>query len=456
MIAGSGHPRRQGVGANSTPGLIIAAPASGSGKTTLTLALLAALRRRGRIVQPYKCGPDYIDPAFHTVAAGRASFNLDSWAQGRDRFDALLDAAADADLSLAEGVMGLFDGVATTGAWGNGSTADMAAATGWPVVLVLDVSGQAQSAAAVTLGFARYREDVTIAGVILNKVASERHGALVRDGFAGSGMRVFGAIARDTTLTMPERHLGLVQAQEDPALAVRLAALADLAERDIDLAALEAAAGPTRRQPRGGAPRPVPPGQRIALARDAAFSFVYPHLIAGWRAAGAEIVAFSPLADEPPDPSCDVAWLPGGYPELHAGKLAAASRFAAGIRAFAQTRQVHGECGGYMTLGAGLIDATGTRHAMLGLLGLETDFSQPRLHLGYRSATLLAPIPGHAAGQMLRGHEFHYARVLAQPDEPLAEIRDAGGVMAAETGGRRGRVSGSFFHMVDAVGETQS
>src|ERR1700724_667986 len=253
MTAGSDLPRRPAVGATSTPagppGLIIAAPAPGRGKTTLTLALLAALRRRGRIVQPYKCGPDYIDPAFHAAAAGRASFNLDSWAQGRDRFEALLDVATDADLCLAEGVMGLFDGVATSGAWGNGSTADIAAATGWPVVLVLDVAGQAQSAAAVALGFARYRDDVAIAGVILNKVASERHAALVRDGFARSGITVFGAIGRDNTLTMPERHLGLVQAQEDSALVARLAALADLVERDIDLAALQAAAGPTRRQP---------------------------------------------------------------------------------------------------------------------------------------------------------------------------------------------------------------
>lgn len=443
------------MGANSTPGLVIAAPASGSGKTTLTLALLAALRRRGRVVQPYKCGPDYIDPAFHAVAAGRASFNLDSWAQGRDRFDALLDAAADADLCLAEGVMGLFDGVATSGAWGNGSTADIAAATGWSVVLVLDVAGQAQSAAAVALGFARYRDDVTIAGVILNKVASERHAALVRDGFARKGIAVFGAIGRDNSLTIPERHLGLVQAQEEPALVARLAALADLVERDVDLAALQAAARATRRQPHTLAPRLVPPGQRIALARDVAFSFVYPHLVAGWRAAGAEIIAFSPLADEPPDPSCDVAWLPGGYPELHAGKLAVASRFADGIRAFAQTRPVHGECGGYMTLGAGLIDAAGTRHAMLGLLGLETDFVQRRLHLGYRTATLLAAIPGQAAGRVLRGHEFHYARVVAQPDQPLADIRDASGAPTAETGSRRGRVTGSFFHMVDVAGETR-
>jgi cobyrinic acid a,c-diamide synthase len=441
--------------ANSTPGLVIAAPASGSGKTTLTLALLAALRRRSRVVQPYKCGPDYIDPAFHTLAAGRASLNLDSWAQRRDRFDALLDVAVDADLCLAEGVMGLFDGVATSGAWGNGSTADIAAATGWPVVLVLDVAGQAQSAAAVALGFARYRDDVAIAGVILNKVASERHAALVRDGFARRGITVFGAIGRDKTMTMPERHLGLVQAQEDYGLAARLVTLADLVERDVDLTALQAAARPTRRQPQTIPPRLVPPGQRIALAQDVAFSFIYPHLVAAWRAAGAEIIPFSPLADEAPDPSCDVAWLPGGYPELHAGKLAAASRFADGIRTFALTRPVHGECGGYMTLGAGLIDAGGTRHAMLGLLGLETDFARRRLHLGYRIATLLAPIPGHTAGRVLRGHEFHYASVVAQPDQPLAEIRDASGELTMETGGRRDRVTGSFFHMVDVAEETR-
>src|ERR1700761_3220907 len=281
MTAGSDPPQRPAVAATSTPGLIIAAPASGSGKTTLTLALLAALRRRGRIVQPYKSGPDYIDPAFHAVAAGRASFNLDSWTQSRARFDALLEGATDADIALAEGVMGLFDGVASQGAWGNGSTADIAAATGWPVVLVLDVAGQAQSAAAVALGFARYRDDVTIAGVILNKVASERHAALVRDGFATSGITVFGAIGRDNTLTMPERHLGLVQAQEDPALAARLAALADLVERDVDLTAIAAAARPTRLRSAATTSRIQPPGQRIALARDVAFSFVYPHLLAG-------------------------------------------------------------------------------------------------------------------------------------------------------------------------------
>src|SRR5450631_2112677 len=222
MIAGSGHPRRPGVDTNRPPGLVIAAPATGSGKTTLTLALLTALRRRGRVVQPYKCGPDYIDPAFHAAAAGRVSFNLDSWAQGRDRIDALLDAGNDADLCLAEGVMGLFDGVATAGAWGNGSTADIAAATGWPVVLVLDVSGQAQTAAAVALGCAKLRPDVTIAGVILNRVGSERHRRLVAGALAAAGFAVVGALPRRDDLALPERHLGLVQAEETVELAQKL------------------------------------------------------------------------------------------------------------------------------------------------------------------------------------------------------------------------------------------
>lgn len=440
---------------NSAPaprGLIIAAAGSSSGKTTVTLGLLAALRRRGRVVQPYKCGPDYIDPAFHTVAAGRPSFNIDSWALPQAELAALLRHGDDTELCIAEGVMGLFDGVTKIGACGHGSTADIAALTGWPVVLVIDVKGMAQSAAAIALGCARYRDDVTVAGVILNKVAGSRHAALANEGFARIGIPIIGALQRAPSLTIPERHLGLLQAEEDAELAQRLDALASAIERDVDLDALQAVAQPAQLGTMTAAAPVTPPGQRIALARDAAFSFVYPHLLASWRAAGAEIVPFSPLADQAPDPSCDVAWLPGGYPELHAGRLAAATRFLGALRRFAGAKPVHGECGGYMTLGTGLIDAAGNRHAMAGLLGLETDFAQRRLHLGYRTARLHAPIPGFGAGARLRGHEFHYARVIAQPDEALAEIRDANGELAAETGSRRGHVTGSFFHLIAADG----
>jgi cobyrinic acid a,c-diamide synthase len=301
----------------------------------------------------------------------------------------------------------------------------------------------------VALGCARFPGAPEVAGVILNRLGSPRHERLARAGVEAAGLRCLGALPRRPDLTLPERHLGLVQAAEHPDLARHLDALADFVRTGCDLAALSAvatSAAPSSPEP--GAPRLAPPGQRIALAQDAAFSFVYPHLVKGWRAAGAEIVAFSPLADEAPDPDADVVWLPGGYPELHAGRLAQAARFRAGMRRHAETRPVHGECGGYMALGAGLVDAAGARHAMLGLLGLETSFAARRLHLGYRRAELRVPIPGHPAGAVLRGHEFHHATILAQPDPPLARVTDADGAELAETGAARGRVTGSFFHLI--------
>jgi len=428
------------------PGLLISAPASGTGKTTVTLGLARALARQGVAVQPFKSGPDYIDPAFHARAAGRVSVNLDSWAMDGAMLAGLIGRAAGADLALAEGSMGLFDGVARKGETGTGASADIAALTGWPVVLVLDVSGQAQSAAAVARGFATMRPDVRLAGVVLNRVASPRHEALVRDGMAAAGIAVFGALPRRDAVALPERHLGLVQAEETEALETTLEAMADFIAAHLDIPALRAAAAASAAP---AALRGVtPPGQRIALARDAAFSFVYPHLLDGWRRAGAEILPFSPLADETPDPSADVVWMPGGYPELHAGRLAAASRFRAALRAFAETRPVHGECGGYMAMGAGLIDKQGQRHEMAGLLGLVTSYEKRRMHLGYRLATLDAPIPGHGPGARLRGHEFHYSTILAQPDLPLARVADAGGEPVAETGSRRGHATGTYFHLI--------
>jgi len=192
-----------------------------------------------------------------------------------------------------------------------------------------------------------------------------------------------------------------------------------------------------------------PPGQRIALASDAAFTFVYPHILDGWRRAGAEILPFSPLADEPPPESCDSCWLPGGYPELHAGALAAAQRFRAGLAQFASTRSVHGECGGYMVLGEGLEDADGVRHAMTGLLGHATSFAKRKLHLGYREARLLCDGPLGSAATTLRGHEFHYAALIATgSDEPLADLADGQGRPLGKCGARRGRVTGTFFHAI--------
>ncbi|WP_111429607.1 cobyrinate a,c-diamide synthase [Rhodobacteraceae bacterium DSL-40] len=430
-------------------GLMISAPASGTGKTTVMLGLARAFRDRGLTVQPFKSGPDYIDPAFHGAASGRISLNLDSWAMPPDMLDAHLARAGGADLVLAEGSMGLFDGVAQPGESGNGASADIARRTGWPVVLVLDISGQAQTAAAVARGFPGFREGVDVAGVVLNRVASPRHEALARLGMEAAGLRVFGALPRRRDVEVPERHLGLVQAEEHGSLEPFIANAAAFIAEHLDLDALLAAAAGGGGPAAAPAPAAIrPPGQRIALARDAAFSFTYPHLLDAWRAAGAEILPFSPLADEAPAATADICWLPGGYPELHAGRLAAAGRFRSGLRAFAETRPVHGECGGYMAMGAGLVDAEGTRHEMAGLLGLVTSYETRRMHLGYRLAELQGPLPGQDAGARLRGHEFHYSTILAQPDAPLARVSDANGAAVAETGSRRGRASGTFFHLI--------
>jgi cobyrinic acid a,c-diamide synthase len=430
-------------------GLVISAPASGAGKTTLTLALARAYRDRGLAVQCFKSGPDYIDPAFHTAATGRTSVNLDSWAMSREAIGALTRRAADADLILAEGSMGLFDGVATEGACGTGASADLAAMMGWPVLLVLDPSGQAQTAAAVAAGLRDFRPGVRLAGVVLNRVASPRHEDLVRRAMRSVGISVLGALPRHAPIAMPERHLGLVQAEEQARLGDLINEAARLIADRIDLdALLRLAECDWSAQDASSGATVTPPGQRIALARDAAFSFVYPHMLEGWRAAGAEIMPFSPLADEAPDANADVCWLPGGYPELHAGRLAANHRFRQALGAFAIARPVHGECGGYMVLGTGLVDAQGMRHQMTGLLGLETGFAKRRMHLGYRVADLTAPIPGYPQGSRLRGHEFHYASILAQPDAPLATVSDANGAGVAETGSYRGRVTGTFFHLI--------
>ncbi len=427
------------------PGILISAPSSGTGKTTVMLGLLRALAEDGLNVQPFKSGPDYIDPAFHHAAARRPAFNLDTWAMPPTLAGGISEQAQGADIVVAEGSMGLFDGVATRGEAGFGSSAETALMMGWPVVLVIDVGGQAQSAAATALGFKTYNPDLPFAGVILNRCASPRHERLARLGMDKAGVNVLGVLPRRGDLTLPERHLGLIQAVEHPDLEEAITGYATFLREHVDLDAIKAAA-------RAGDAKtgtlPKPPAQRIALARDAAFSFTYPHLLTGWRNAGAEILPFSPLADEAPDPSADLVWLPGGYPELHAGKLAANQTYLNGLRKHAETKQVHGECGGYMALGTALIDKDGTRHEMAGLLGLVTSYEKRKFHLGYRQATLNAPMLGFDTGARLRGHEFHYTTILEEPDQPLAQVGDADGNPVPETGSIKGHVTGTFFHLI--------
>ncbi len=428
----------------ATTGWLIAAPRSGGGKTTVTLGLVAALRRRGVTIRTAKSGPDYIDPAFHAAASGHPGTNLDTWAMPPALLDGLFPRNA---MVIVESAMGLFDGVAAPPGR-SGAAADLAERFSLPVLLVLDVSGQSQTAAAVALGLHRYRPGVAVGGVILNRVGSARHRSGVEAALAAIGLPVLGAIPRDPALILPERHLGLVQAQEHPDLRAQLDRLADMAECHLDLDAIQTGAGTLSLRPGTGHALP-PPGQRIALAQDTAFSFIYPHLLAAWRAAGAEIIPFSPLADEPPPPNADSCWLPGGYPELHAPALAAATICLSALRGFAETRPIHGECGGFMLLGAALTDAAGTTHPMAGLLSHTTSFATRRMTLGYREATTLAASPLGPANTVLRGHEFHYA-TTSHPgtDAPLATLVDGQGNSIGPSGSHRGNVSGSFFHAI--------
>lgn len=433
----------------SAPGAIVAAPASGSGKTVVTLGLLRALRQRGVAVGAAKVGPDYIDPAFQSAAAGRTCYNIDPWAMRAVIRDTVRGrAAAGADLLLVEGVMGLFDGAAD----GTGSTADLAAATGWPVILVVDCRGQGATAAAVVQGLARFKAGVDVAGAIFNRAGGARHRALIAAAMeeACPDVTVLGYVPRDDAMALPSRHLGLVQAGEHPDLERFLDAAAAVVAAAVDLDGLVrlARTGPAAQ----GNGVPVPPlGQTIAVARDEAFTFAYPAVLEGWRDAGAVLRFFSPLADEGPAADADAVFLPGGYPELHGGRLAAASAFRQGLGTAARRGAfVYGECGGYMVLGRALTDADGRRHAMADLLPLETSFAAPRLSLGYREAELTAALPLGPRGARYRGHAFHYAAVDREgPGAALFSTRDATGVACDDHGLMVGTVAGSFVHLID-------
>ncbi len=436
-------------------GVILAAPSSGSGKTTVALGLLRRCRQLGLKVGACKAGPDYIDPQFHSRALGRPCRNLDIWAMRDSTRHRIIDAAVEAaDWLLVEGVMGLFDGAAG----GTGSTAALAAWSGWPVVLVVNAAAQAQSVGALVHGFRTWRSDVTVAGVILNRVGGAGHAALARAAVAETGCPVLGVVPRDPALAAPSRHLGLVPADEWPDLEPFLDHAAACVGAGVDPTDLDRLAAPLHAVSApfvgpGVAPAPgMPPlGQRLAVAADVAFCFRYPHQVDTWHAAGAAVLPFSPLADQAPDATADAVFLPGGYPELYAGVLAGNHRFLDGLRAAAvRGVPIYGECGGYMVLGDGLEDAEGHCHAMAGLLPVQTSFARRRLHLGYRQSRLVADGPLGRAGSLWRGHEFHYATIAAEDTtQPVFQATGVAGGPETAMGSRRGATLGSFLHVID-------
>lgn len=437
---------------DTPPAILIAAPASGSGKTVLTLALLRAFMKRGIKVGSFKVGPDYIDPAFHQKASARPCFNLDAWAMRQDTMSAILtDVVTGNELVIGEGVMGLFDGARD----GSGSTADIAAKFGLPIVLVVDARGQSTSVGAVLSGFHNFRDDIGIAGVIFNKTGGSGHIRMLQEAADKVGIPVLGFVPRTEALALDHRHLGLVQARETNDLDDFLDKAADVIQNSIALDELVSLGQHPARPKREDSHPILPLGQNIAIAEDDAFSFIYPHLLSSWKAAGAALSFFSPLADQAPCPDADAIYLPGGYPELFCEVLAHAENFRAGMQQAAKQGQcIYGECGGFMVLGESLTDKDGIAHAMLDLLPIRTSFAKPKMHLGYRQASIASDCVFAKKGTQFKAHEFHYAELTSDPQvSPLFSLEDALQKDLGTAGAVSGNVAGSFIHIIDRMAD---
>lgn len=430
---------------------VIAAPQSGSGKTTVTLGIMAALKRRGLAVAPFKVGPDFIDPGYHRLATGRPSVNLDSWMCGPDFVrETFAGHAAGADAAVVEGVMGLFDGI--SGASDEGSTAQIARLLGMPVILVVDAKSQARSAAALVKGFAGFDPGLRLAGVIFNNVGSDNHARILRDAVAGlSGdIRVFGCIPRDDRMKIPTRHLGLVTAEDNPLTPEFLADLADAAERSLDIDALLELEASFPVLPESGQ-EPLPAALRLAVARDAAFCFLYDDNLRLLREAGIEPVEFSPLNDRDLPVDISGVYLPGGYPELYADRLAANEPMKSAIRSAVDTGMpVYAECGGliYLTRGVRGVDGTGALREFIGVFPVSCRMLPRRKALGYREVELTGTTIIGAAGTVARGHEFHYSEISGTPEgiEQIYRVRRQGIDLGRE-GYRYRNCLASYIHL---------
>ncbi|MFZ5450195.1 MAG: cobyrinate a,c-diamide synthase [Thermodesulfobacteriota bacterium] len=398
-----------------TRGLVIAGTQSGVGKTTVTLGLLAALRRRGLVVQPFKVGPDFIDPGHHTRAAGRISRSLDGWMLSREANVAMFGRQVrGADVAVVEGVMGLFDGY--DGASEAGSTAQMAKWLGLPVLLVVDARAMARSAAAVVHGFAGFDPELTLAGVIFNRIGSPTHLEYLQQALLSlKGVRCFGGVPRNQELAIPERHLGLATTEDHPLEEAYFQKLAELVETHLDLDGLLQALPPLAHldeQTRES----VPPTVRLGVARDRAFCFYYPENLELLADSGAELVPFSPLEDRELPEGLHGIYLGGGYPELCASQLAANAGMRQALKECAVAGMpIYAECGGLMYLTREIRDLEGQTHPMAGVFPFTVRML-PRLKaLGYREVTLAAAGLLGPAGTRARGHEFHYSEIVGEP-----------------------------------------
>jgi len=445
-------------------GCVVAGPSSGVGKTTVALGLMAALKRRGQIVQPFKCGPDFLDPGHHTRVCGRASRNLDGWMLPVDRNRTLFHQhASTADISIVEGVMGLFDGSGEAAGSGAGSTAEIARLLGLPIVLVVDASAMAASAAALVHGFATFDATIRVAGVIFNRVGSANHFRLLREAMAQvPGVATLGYLPRDAALHIPERYLGLVTAGEGALTDQAIAHLAEIVERHVDidrlldLATVVPADAPSDERPADERPvlnaslaRPV----RIGVARDRAFCFYYEDNFDALRAAGAEIVPFSPLDDAALPADLDALYIGGGYPELWAEPLSANHGMREAVTRFIDAGgAVYAECGGLMYLSTAIRTREGGAWPMVGALPLTVAMTERSQRFGYVEITLTQDSLLGAAGTMARGHSFHYSAIVDHTGSPATLPRayrtryTLSGLEEAE-GFTTGRVLASYVHI---------
>lgn len=423
-------------------GLIIGAASSNAGKTLITTGLLAAFTKRQGDIAGAKTGPDYIDPAFHQAACGHQSVNLDPFAMSQAQLSHYARRAPAKNL-LIEGVMGLFDGAVGCQV----STSTLASQLQLPVILIMNVRGQSQTAGYIAAALRRLQPLIT--GVILNEVGSPRHSALIETILNEEGLRCFGAVPSHAHLTVPSRHLGLVQMAElqaDPTWSNFTEQAGKVMQESCDLDAIEQAFAPLpEAEPLTLSP---PPAQRITIIRDHAFGFTYQHQIENWRLAGADITFISALQDEAIDSDTGFVYLPGGYPELHLPQLSQSTRFLTSLQQCAANNiPIYGECGGYMALGQAIIDKDGTHFAMAGLLPLVTSYQQRQRHLGYRRLSPSAKAPSYLQ-EAQYGHEFHFTSALQETGEALFDIKDAAGEPLGQTGLINGSVCGSYCHII--------
>lgn len=456
--------------------IVIAGTHSGCGKTTASLALMAAFTRRGFTVQAFKAGPDFIDPGHHEAVTGRPSHNLDGWMMGETGVREVFGRyAADADVAVVEGVMGLFDGFSGTD--DDGSTAQLAKWLGAPVILVADARSMARSAAALVKGFAEFDPHLNMAGVLFNRVGSGRHKELLEEAMLDlPRVKTLGFLARDESLALPSRHLGLVTADDHALGQDQTARLARWMEDGANVGRLLSLAPDLNPAPPGDpgtldfdspdiglnidpdldAPSiatrhisPETPVVRIGLARDAAFCFYYHENLRLLAAAGAELVRFSPLADAALPPNLDGLYLGGGYPELHAARLSANTGLLADLRSFcASGRPVYAECGGFMTLMQSITDAQGRRHPMAGVFPMNAAMGERFQALGYREAVTTAGSSFGPAWTLLRGHEFHYSSLTdaGEGTQAIYKVRDRKGWTDLREGFKVHNTLGTYIH----------